>query len=141
VRPAVGLPARRAGLPRTLAAAALLAFLLSAGIVSAQDHTPQPYSPDEFNSWMKKTFRAEAVFVGSFPFTLFLSLEVYDTLRYTSNSFNPSYAPWPFGSASAVSYSGEETLWIALSAVSLSMVIAGIDFLIVRANERAAQGP
>ncbi len=110
-------------------------------MASAQDHTPKPYSPDEFNTWMKKTFRAEAILVGSVPFTLFLSLEFYDTLRYASNGFNPSYAPWPFGSASAVTYSGEETLWIALSAVSLSVVISGIDFLIGRANDRAAQGP
>lgn len=140
MKPTAGRPARRAGHGAAIAAMALL-FLSSGGMAFAQDHTPQPYSPDEFNAWMKKTFRAEAVFVGSYPFTLFLSLEVYDTLRYASNGFNPSYAPWPFGSASAVSYSGEETLWIALSAVSLSMVIAGLDFLIARANERPAQGP
>jgi hypothetical protein len=89
---------------------------------------------------MKKAFRAEAVFVGSFPFTLFFTLEVYDSMRYASNGFSPSYAPWPFGSGTAVTYSGEETLWLALSAVSLSMVISGIDFLIGRANERSSPG-
>ena len=124
-----------------VAAAALLVSLAAAAPACAQDHTPQPYSPDEFNAWMKKTFRAEAIFVGSFPFTLFFTLEAYDSLRYASNGFNPSYAPWPFGSASAVTYSSEETLWIVFSALSLSAVIAGIDFLIGRANERAAPAP
>jgi hypothetical protein len=104
----------------------------------AQDHTPQPYLPDEFQTWMKESWRAGAVLVGSFPFTLFATLEIYDTVRYMSNNFNPSFAPWPLGSSLAVSYSGQETLWIALSAVSLSTVIAGIDFLLGRASEKTA---
>ncbi len=87
---------------------------------------------------MKEGWRAAAIFVGSFPFTLFATLEAYDTVRYASNHFSPSYAPWPLGTGAAVSYSGEETLWLALSAVSLSMVIAGLDFLLGRVNERAA---
>ncbi|MGA2641425.1 MAG: hypothetical protein ABSG21_11065 [Spirochaetia bacterium] len=104
---------------------------------AAEDRTPQPYSPDEFQAWMKEAWRAEAVLVGSFPFALFATLEAYDTVRYVSNSFSPSYAPWPFGSGTAVSYSAEETLWLALSAVSLSMVISGVDFLLGRINERS----
>ncbi len=114
--------------------------LALAAPAAAQDHTPQPYSPDEFQTWMKDSWRGAAIFVGSFPFTLFATLEAYDTVRYISNSFNPGYAPWPLGTGAAVSYSGEETLWLALSAVSLSMVIAGIDFLLGKVNERAA-GP
>lgn len=121
--------------------AGLLLFSAFCAGLGAQDRTPQPYSPDEFQAWMKKAFRAEAVFVGSFPFTLFLTLETYDSLRYISNGFGPSYAPWPFGSGTAVTYSSEETLWIVLSAVSLSMVISGIDYLIGRDRERAPQGP
>ncbi len=121
--------------------AALLVFCASSGGLGAQDRTPQPYSPDEFQAWMKKAFRAEAVFVGSFPFTLFLTLETYDSLRYISNGFGPSYAPWPFGSGTAVTYSSEETLWIVLSSVSLSIVISAIDYLIGRDRERAPQGP
>ncbi len=127
---------RRTALALCAAAALLLASGAAAG---AQDHTPQPYNPDEFQQWMKDAFRAEAVLVGSFPFTLFFTLEVYDSLRYASNGFSPSYAPWPFGSGTAVSYSTDETVWIVVSAVSLSAVIAGIDFLIGRANERPAR--
>jgi hypothetical protein len=125
---------------RTLLAACAAAALAAAvtGTVSAQDHTPQPYSPDEFQAWMKDAWRAEAVFVGTFPFALFFTLEAYDTVRYASNHFSPSYAPWPLGSGTAVTYSGEETLWLVLSAISLSAVIAGMDFLLGRNNERPA---
>jgi len=119
--------------------AALALSLAAAGQLSAQDRTPQPYSPDEFQDWMKQAFRAEAVFVGSFPFTLFFTLEAYDTMRYASNNFSPAYAPWPFGSGTAVTYSAEETLWLAVSAVSLSMVITAVDFLIGRANGRSSR--
>ena len=84
---------------------------------------------------MKAAYRAEAVTVGSFPFALFATLEVYDTFRYVTNSFNPSYAPWPLGSGTAVQYSANETVWLALTALSLSMVIAGIDFLIGHIND------
>ncbi len=116
---------------------AIALLLVLTGLATAQDRTPQPYTPEEFQTWMKEAWRGAAVFVGSFPFTLFATLEAYDTVRYVSNNFNPSYAPWPLGSGAAVSYSGEETLWLALSAVSLSMVIAGIDFLLGRINERS----
>lgn len=84
---------------------------------------------------MKDSYRAEAVIVGVFPFALFATLEVYDTIRYVSNGLSPTYAPWPLGSGTAVSYSANETLWLAVSAVSLSVVIAGIDFLVGRINE------
>lgn len=126
---------RGAPSPAVVAVLALaLGVCASAG---AQDRTPQPYSPDEFQSWMKDSYRAEAVLVGSFPFTLFATLEVYDTIRYVSNGFSPSFAPWPLGSGTAVSYSANETLWLVASAVSLSMVLAGIDFLIGRINASA----
>jgi len=125
---------------RTLLAVCVAAVLLTAaaGTASAQDHTPQPYSPDEFQTWMKDTWRAEAILVGAFPFALFFTLEAYDTIRYVSNHFSPSYAPWPLGSGTAVTYSGEETLWLVASAVSLSMIIAGIDFLLGRNDEHSA---
>jgi hypothetical protein len=117
---------------------------LCGGSLFAQDHTPKEYSSDEFPRWLKDLFRAEAITIGSFPITLFLTLEAYDTYRYvtpqgqTQQQFNPSYAPWPFGSGTAAGYSAQETLWLAVSAVSLSVVIAGIDFLIGRINESSA---
>ena len=113
----------------------VFALLIFGGFAApAEDHTPKPYSPDEFPVWMKEMWRAEVIAVGSFPFTLFATLEVYDSVRYFSNALNPSYAPWPFGSGSAASYSASESGWLAVSAVSLSAVIAAIDFVIGRLN-------
>ena len=126
---------------RARAAAVAVLLALAAGVALADDHTPQPYNPDEFQPWMKDAFRAEALFVGSFPFTLFFTLEAYDTWRYASNGFTPGYAPWPLGSGVAVSYSTEETVWIAASAVSLSLAIAAIDYLIGKVNERSPPHP
>jgi len=119
--------------------ACLFALLVFAGCAAfGEDHAPKPYSTDEFEVWMKEVWRAEVIAVGSFPFTLFATLEVYDTVRYFSNGLNPSFAPWPFGSGSAASFSATETGWLAVSAVSLSAVIAAIDFVIGRLNAKPA---
>ena len=119
--------------------AAALAVLLCVGSASvglADDHIPKPYDPDEFAAWMRDLWRAEGVFIGSFPFAIFFTFEVYDTYRYAANGFkDPSYAPWPLGSSSAAPYSTTETTWLAVSTVSLSLLVAGIDFLIGRINE------
>jgi hypothetical protein len=105
----------------------------------AEDHVPQPIAPGEVAPWLKDLWRGEAITVGAFPFSLFVTLEIYDSYRYFTRGLNPSYAPWPLGSSIATSYSARETALIAVSAVSLSMVIAGIDFLIGRANGSAAR--
>ena len=121
--------------------AVLCLILLAAcgAAAAADDHVPQPIAPGEVAPWLKDLWRAEAITVGSFPFSLFVTLEVYDSYRYFTRGLNPSYAPWPLGSSTATSYSAQETAWLAVSAVSLSMVIAGIDFLIGRANGSAAR--
>jgi len=135
---------RRTGTPvpwRIPRVVVLCLILLAAcgAAAAAEDHVPQPLAPGEVAPWLKDLWRAEAITVGSFPFSLFVTLEVYDSYRYFTRGLNPSYAPWPLGSSIATSYSAQETAWIAVSAVSLSMVIAGIDFLIGRANGSAAR--
>lgn len=111
----------------------LIAVVLPAGL-AAQDHTPQPYSPDEFQDWMKDLYRAEAIMVGSLPITLFASLESYDLYRYFNNGLNAAYAPWPFNTGSTVNLTSQEETWIVISAVGLSLTVAVIDFMIGRWN-------
>jgi hypothetical protein len=118
--------------------ACLIIAAACAPALGAQEHVPVPYTPGEFAPWMQDLWRAEVITVGSFPFTLFFTLEVYDAWRYATNGFNPSYAPWPIGSGAATTYSPQETAWIAVSAVSVSVLIAGVDYLIGRFNESAA---
>jgi hypothetical protein len=113
----------------------LLACVLLAGApgaVFAQDHTPQPYSPDEFQGWMKDLWRAEVILVGSFPITLFLTLESYDLYRYFDTGFNATYAPWPFNTGSTLNLTAQEQAWIIVSAVGLSLTVAVIDFMLGR---------
>ncbi len=127
-----------------IVALSLAALASCGGTLFAEDHTPKEYTSDEFAHWLKDLFRAEAITIGSFPITLFLTLEVYDIYRYVTpqgpsqQQFNPSYAPWPLGTGTAAGYSAQETAWLAVSAISLSVVVAGIDFLIGRLNESSA---
>ena len=111
----------------------LVAAFLPAGLF-AQDHTPQPYSPDEFQDWMKDLYRAEVIMVGSLPITLFVSLESYDFYRYFNNGLSAAYAPWPFNTGSTVNLSPQEETWIVVSAVGLSLTVAVIDFMLGRWN-------
>ena len=113
----------------------LLVAIVGPASTFAQERTPQPYTEDEFPQWLKDLRRAEIVFVGSFPITLFLTLETYDTYRFVATGFNPTYTPWPLGSGAP--YVNGETPWLAVSALSLSLVVAGIDFLIGRLNAPA----
>ncbi len=115
----------------------LLGMVLAAAPVAAQDHTPAPYAPGEFPGWMSDVWRAEAIFVGVFPLSLFVTLEAYDSYRYVNSGFQTSYAPWPFGSGAT--YSADETLWLAASALSVSLVVSGIDFILGRIHDSAAQ--
>jgi hypothetical protein len=121
--------------PFRVVALCIVVLALCGTDLFAQEHVPQPLAPGEIAPWLKDLWRAEAIAVGSFPITLFFTLEVYDTYRYVTRGFDPSLAPWPLGSSIATSYTAQETAWLAVSAVSLSLMIAGIDFLIGRLNE------
>jgi len=123
---------------RTLAV--ILFVLLAGSGVFADDHTPKPYSPDEFQTWAKDLWRADVIMVGSFPFAIFATFEVYDTIRYVGNKFDSSYAPWPLGSGSTAGYTSEETLWLAVSAVSLSAIVAGLDFIFGQLDAASPHG-
>jgi hypothetical protein len=115
----------------------LLACVLLAAVpngVFAQDHTPQPYSPDEFQGWMKDLWRAEVVLVGSFPITLFLTLETYDLFRYFNTGFDATYAPWPFNTGSTLNLSPQEQTLIIVTALSFSLTVAVFDFMLGRWN-------
>lgn len=83
---------------------------------------------------MKDLWRAEVILVGSFPITLFLTLESYDLYRYFGSNFNPGYAPWPFNTGSALNLSAQEQTWIIVTSVSLSLTVAVVDFMIGRWN-------
>ena len=124
-------------LPGAVVIALLLACLaFPPGAACEETHVPAPYKDEEFPAWLRDLRRAEVILVGSFPFTLFFTFEAYDTYRYVAGRGDP---PWPLRPGSAQVYTDEEKKWVAVSAVSLSVLIAAADYIIGRIHERAAR--
>jgi hypothetical protein len=97
---------------------------------------PEEYGEEEFSPFLRDLRRAEIVMLGSFPLTLFLSLEFYDIYRFADSGRDNRYAPWPFRAPDAIGYSREENLGIFLSAVTASLLIATADYIIGRVKEK-----
>ncbi len=103
-----------------------------------QANPPAPYEKEEFPDWARDLWRAEVIFVGSLPFSIFFTLESYDFIKYAGNGFQSTPttpAPWPFTSAGDIKYSANEQLWLVLSAATVSLLVSGADFLIGRLFE------
>lgn len=122
---------------RAAAVACLLAFA-AAGALAEEDRVPEPYAPEEFPGWVRDLRRAEIVFFGSLPFTLFFTYEAYDVGRYLVNGFDPLLAPWPFraGSEIGAGYTPAEKGWLIASALAVSLGVSVADFLIVHRPEK-----
>jgi hypothetical protein len=126
--------------PAAMAAALLLACLAFPPAAACEEtHVPAPYEEEEFPGWLRDLRRAEVILFGSFPFTLFFTFETYDTYRFFANGMDPSFTPWPMRPGSAQVYTDDEKKKVALTAVSLSLLIAVTDFIIGRIHERAAR--
>ncbi len=98
-------------------------------------NAPAPYEKGEFPDWAQDLWRAEVIFVGSLPFSIFFTLETYDFIKYAGNGFQSTPttpAPWPFTSATDIKYSTDEQLWLIFSAATVSLLVSGADFLIRR---------
>ncbi len=105
----------------------------------ADERTPTPYGTDEFPPWVRSLRRAEIIFIGSVPFSMFFTFEAYDTYRFVASGLDPSYAPWPFRPGSTQQYSTNEKTWLVVSSLSASLLIAGVDWVIGRINEQHAR--
>jgi hypothetical protein len=117
----------------------LLAVPLCAQDQDTGDGEAEEYTEEEFSPSLRNLRRAEIVMLGSFPLTLFVSLEFYDIYRYVSFRGDPDqyrYAPWPFRPPDAAGYSATENLGIFVSALSVSFLIAVADYIVGRVRER-----
>ena len=99
---------------------------------------PEEYEEGEFSPGLKALRRGEIMFFGSFPFSLFFSYEAYDIYRFFANDRQIQYAPWPFRRPDAVAYESYETTGVLVAAVSVSLVLAVVDYMIGKAIERRA---
>lgn len=123
---------------------ALFLLALSAGAQQADagDSEPEEYKEEEFSPFLRNLRRAEIVTLGSFPITLFLTLEAFDIYRYIDNSGEPDqyrYTPWPFRSANPAPYAPPEIMGILVTAASASLLIAVADYIIGRAKEKRSE--
>jgi hypothetical protein len=124
---------------RAAAVVALVAF--AAGPAGAEEeHVPVPYAPEEFPAWARDLRRAEIVFFGSLPFSFFFTFEAYDTGKYLVMGLVQGFdhpdappAPWPFraGSEIGATYDAAEKGWLIASALTVSLAVAVVDYLIV----------
>ncbi len=122
----------------------LIALAVLAGSVYSQQQTdvgsdtdPEGYTEQEFSPFLRDLRRAEIVMLGTFPMTLFLSLEAYDIYRFAASGGAPEYAPWPFRPPGAVGYDWkDESRWILLAALSTSVLITAADYIVSRVKAK-----
>jgi hypothetical protein len=124
-------------------ALALIVLLLfrtvGAAAQTTDDKTPEPYTEEEFPQWARDLRRAEIIAIGSFPFTLFFTNFAYDTYRFVANGFDPAYRPWPFRGPGSAGFTKGERIGVIVASLSLSAVIAVVDYFLGRAEaEREA---
>ena len=112
------------------AAGILMMCVAAAACFPKVERKPEPYEAEEFSPFLHTLRRAESIFIGSIPFSLFVSLELYDVYRYASHSFDPRYAPWPFGLSSGGEYTGQEQIGVVITSLSLSAVLAVVDMIL-----------
>ena len=121
----------------------LIALAVLSGAVQSQeqpvvgaDTDPEEYSEQEFSPFLRDLRRAEIIMLGTFPVTLFLSLEAFDIYRFAASGGAPEYAPWPFRPPGAVGYTEKENLGVFLAAVSTSVLIAAADYIVGRVKAK-----
>ena len=137
-------PARRplpGGKACTALALVLAATLLAPPQGLTQERTPEEYRPEEFPPILRDLRRGEIILLGTFPVSLFVTLQAFDLYRFGSNEWSREYAPWPFRSPSSPPYTSRDRLIIFGSALSLSALVAVTDYVVGRIRERRAEDP
>ena len=103
-----------------------------------EDHTPVPYTKEEFPLWQRELRRFEILSFGALPFATLLSFWGYDMIRAIQHPKDPAYYPWPLKQADkAVPLTEKEQLGVLLTAAGISVTIALID-ITYRAIKRSA---
>ncbi|MBQ3320127.1 MAG: hypothetical protein IJM77_03220 [Spirochaetia bacterium] len=142
---------------KTLALLLILLLSLPAGLFGADsssssskdseldnvypDLLPEPYDPDEYPSWTKKTRRFVVVFVGSYPLSVFFTKLGMDFYDWGYHDFSSEYSPSILGGGGDKSrkMTTKEIKKVTLAALAVSGVVAVADFVIqeIKENKRA----
>ena len=142
---------------KTLALLLILLLSLPAGLFGADsssssskdseldnvypDLLPEPYDPDEYPSWTKKTRRFVVVFVGSYPLSVFFTKLGMDFYDWGYHDFSSEYSPSILGGGGDKSrkMTTKEIKKVTLAALAVSGVVAVADFVIqeIKENKQA----
>ena len=142
---------------KTLALLLILLLSLPAGLFGADsssssskdseldnvypDLLPEPYDPDEYPSWTKKTRRFVVVVVGSYPRSVFFTKLGMDFYDWGYHDFSSEYSPSILGGGGDKSrkMTTKEIKKVTLAALAVSGVVAVADFVIqeIKENKRA----
>ena len=125
---------------KKLACFLLFIFLLSIGTSSAQtvsaDMGSSFFDMSGFPQWARDLRRGEIIAFGAFPFAYFFANFGYDAFRWSNNGWDNRYAPWPLNTAGTVEKSQEEQLTTIGLAAGTAIVIALVDYGIIRSRRR-----
>ena len=142
---------------RTLALLLILFLSLPAGLFGASskssnsskgeledvypDLLPEPYDPDEYPDWTKKTRRFVVVFVGSYPLSVFFTKLGMDLYTWGYHDFKSDYSPAILGGGGDKSrkMTTGEIKRVTMAALAVSGCVALADFIIqeIKENKRA----
>jgi hypothetical protein len=103
---------------------------------------PVEYGEDEFSPFLRSLRRGEIIMLGSFPLTLFMTLEAFDIYRFIDNRDEPDsyrYAFWPYRSPDPAPYRSGEITGIVVTALSASLVIAVVDYIVGRVKHKRSE--
>ncbi len=105
------------------------------------DLLPEPYDPDEYPAWTKKTRRFIVVFAGSYPLSVFFTKLGMDFYDWGYHDFSSEYSPSILGGGGDKSRSmtTNEIKKVTLAALAVSGCVAVADFIIqeIKENKRA----
>jgi hypothetical protein len=122
----------------------VLFLLIPVSQVSGQN-LPDVFDTSDFPQWGKDLRRWDIITFGIFPFCVFFTTVVTDSIRwYNENGLDFSesgrrYAPWPLKSAGAYERTTDEHFQNIFIAACLAASLAIIDLIIVKirqGNER-----
>ena len=117
----------------------LIIFFMSLVPVYSENNVPEPYTEDEFQSFLYDLRRAEIITLGSMPFiTLGTSLG-YSFGKYAYHGFDSAYFSNPFAKTTESAYSADEQVGIILTSLGISLGIGITDFIVqtVKRNSKA----
>jgi len=105
------------------------------------DLLPEPYDPDEYPAWTKKTRRFIVVFAGSYPLSVLFTKLGMDFYDWGYHNFSSEYSPSILGGGGDKSRSmtTNEIKKVTLTALAVSGCVAVADFIIqeIKENKRA----